>query len=661
MAKRKTREPEAQFSDADWIEAVAAKAGVEAETVLDVHRVHAIEAAGTLPRQRKLVIRRVSFGGVKHDAAGGERFTFDWSGLGTGLWAVLTDGNSRGKSSILKLVLAVLQGRLPGHLKVDIWSWIDSIDVAFEIDGIPFAVAVRKDVGVSKPSEARARVVRGTAPSAVVLHDGAADAALERAMSDVFMEELGFAKFRSYRSDEDAASEHGWPAMSSALFIDGPGKAIFGGVTSDGLPIRLMQLFIGMPWISTFSAASTALKSVQADEKSEREASGTRATQVAGRRAELEGDLARLKAELAALPDRTALRVALRALDAALLAASTRKASTTTAVEDLRRAETNAVTALRNAKAALQQARDDAAAGYVFRKLRPSCCPACEASVSASRFEATEVEACGLCGSEEPAVDASLDAIPHLTEAVEDAARQLRDTRRDLEAATGELSSADTERTRLETEIRSKGDALVSGPDDVAVLRDIAVAEARLDELTRTSTTAPARKFGEHDLVVLKATVEVVEAKFKPLETQVLEEVSAALLRLADDFGVRNLESLRLVGNGRLDIGQGGSVVHFGNLTPGEQVRIRIAAALAVLDVAASRGFGRHPGLLILDSPGAQEMDATDFPALIGAVARATKRYPDLQVILGAVWREEIGEHVPCDFRKQVRGAAELF
>ncbi|MBB3952511.1 hypothetical protein GGQ76_003830 [Aureimonas jatrophae] len=54
-------------------------------------------------------------------------------------------------------------------------------------------------------------------------------------------------------------------------------------------------------------------------------------------------------------------------------------------------------------------------------------------------------------------------------------------------------------------------------------------------------------------------------------------------------------------------------------------------------------------------------MDAKDFPALIGAVAQATKQYPDLQVILGAVWREGIGEYVPRAFRKQVTGAAELF
>ncbi|MBB3952512.1 hypothetical protein [Aureimonas jatrophae] len=532
-------------------------AGVEPDVVLDVHRLHGVEAAGTLPRPRKLIVRRVSFSGVKHDAAGFERFSFDWDGLDTGLWAVLTDGNSQGKSSILKLVLAVLQGRLPGHVKPDVWNWIDGIDVSFDIDGIRFGVAVRKEVGVLKPSEARARVVRGMDPAIAVLHDGPADASFERAMSDVFMEELGFAKFRSYRSETDAASEHGWPAMSSALFIDGPGKAIFGGVANDGLPIRLMQLFIGMPWISTYSAASTALKSVQADDKADRETSGTQAGRAVGRRAELKAELAGLRETLAGLPDRDALRADLRAIDAQLLASGSRIASAKGQVDASTRAEADAISIHAGARSALQQAQDDAAAGYVFRRLRPSCCPACEASVQIGRFEATASETCGLCGNTDPPGDASHDAVPHLRDAVEDAARELRASRKRLAAAAGELLAAQGERERLEADLQAKGDAYVSLPDDTSILCAIAAAEARLDELARASAPVAVRKYGEHDLAVLEATVDVVEGKFKPLETEVLKEVSDALLRLAGEFGVRNLESLRLVGNGRLDVSQG--------------------------------------------------------------------------------------------------------
>ena len=77
-------------------------------------------------------------------------------------------------------------------------------------------------------------------------------------MSGLFLEELGFAKFQAFDAQRGEPTEYGWPAMSSAMFIEGPGQAIFGEQTVDALPLRLLQLFIGIPWISTYTAASAA-------------------------------------------------------------------------------------------------------------------------------------------------------------------------------------------------------------------------------------------------------------------------------------------------------------------------------------------------------------------------------------------------------------------
>ena len=50
---------------------------------------------------------------------------------------------------------------------------------------------------------------------------------LERALEDAMLAEFGFARFHAH-NDRDGCHTHDWPLIASALFVNGPGKAIFG-------------------------------------------------------------------------------------------------------------------------------------------------------------------------------------------------------------------------------------------------------------------------------------------------------------------------------------------------------------------------------------------------------------------------------------------------
>ena len=69
---------------------------------------------------------------------------------------------------------------------------------------------------------------------------------------------------------------------------------------------------------------------------------------------------------------------------------------------------------------------------------------------------------------------------------------------------------------------------------------------------------------------------------------------------------MEGLEGARLKGNTHLDLVKGGVTVPFGEQTAGEKARLKIATTLALIKIAEQRGIGRHPGLLLIDSPGAR-------------------------------------------------------
>ncbi|GAA3832652.1 hypothetical protein GCM10022226_62420 [Sphaerisporangium flaviroseum] len=50
-----------------------------------------------------------------------------------------------------------------------------------------------------------------------------------------------------------------------------------------------------------------------------------------------------------------------------------------------------------------------------------------------------------------------------------------------------------------------------------------------------------------------------------------------------------------------------------GSLTEGEQLRLKIVTTIALLRHGFRSGVGRHPGLLLVDSPGAEEVDSGDL------------------------------------------------
>lgn len=659
-----TKQPPAAFKavgPSAWKRAVAERAGTDLPTVERILAAHSVEAAPVLPRPRNLRIRSVRLHGTKHGTDNDGTLGFEWPDLDEGVFALLTDRNLRGKSSVLAVIRAAVQGRFPGAIKRDVWQWISSLDVRFEIERTCYRVMVTKESGEEGLTSARARLSRMADGPTFDLYDGPLGDDFEEQVAALFGTELGIEPFFAYNAKTGLPTRHEWAVTASALFLLKPDdKIIFGDRVADGQPLRLLQMFVGLPWVSTYSAARSNRMAVEARLGQAKSDAQRIAGRSKARQEELEERERQVTAALAGLPDRAALRRELAGLDAQLASI---QGDATAALEAVATAEAEAKAAagaLVERRRLLRQVEDEAGAGYLFRKLRPVCCPACEAGIDARRYEAAPGPTCTLCGREEVSGNDEADErIAALRRDVEEAGRTAASLRRKVDSArTGHEAILDHRRGIAER-IEVVRQRLLAEDEASTLERELIGVQARLEELR---TVAPAD--GDSDLALDLAVLQAAEAEsklaFEGLQRSLLGKLAALMLEYAAAFGVPNLASMEFDQGGRLKIRQGNASVYFGDLAPGERLRVRVAAALAVVNVGRETGYGRHPGLLVLDSPGAQEMVTVDLETMLAALTETVSATEGFQVIIGAVARPEFAV-VPSAHRKQVHGDAYLF
>jgi hypothetical protein len=287
---------------------------------------------------------------------------------------------------------------------------------------------------------------------------------------------------------------------------------------------------------------------------------------------------------------------------------------------------------------------DTIAAGRIFRALDPKCCPRCDAAVTDARREREQAaNACAMCGE---AMHADDDGEAELAVAKETAAKSKAAAdahRAHIENAESECARGDAVR-RCETALAKLESELRAGTRSSELTLTVARLEARLDEIRRPVASAQSERTAE--VAILVAAVEECDARVKEIQEGLLTEVSKQIVEYARRFGMIQLSEARLKGNAHLDIVKGGKSTTFGAVTVGEKLRLKIATVLAILKSGEKRGIGRHPGLLFIDSPGAQELADDNLEDLMRELKAVSEELAHLQVIVAAVASPPMLAHV---------------
>lgn len=628
------------------IDRIATDASATAQEVTDLLVGFGISLTPVPPTRRSVSVRRLKFDGertgTQWDGPFSAEFTFE-----AGVTALITNENLRGKSTVLELLTWGLRGE-PRKLRKDVKPWFHNITLEYSVNGTAMATllrhaddgyiatVIRSDDADDLHDYVEDGVSRGTIH--VIASDLTEDQ-FKKHQDEMMLSLLSLEPITSFQkrqgSDQGRATVNSWPAYFGGIYLPrASSDALLGDTVFAGLPARLLQLFCNVPLMSTFIKLNTLTKQVGQDETNRSRREGEDAKSRAGVRKQLKAQLDQVEKNIKSLPSTSTrpyeaisaeLRDAERDLDEAR---TIRRAAEQT--YDTARAERQEEELRGN------NDRETALAELLFQGLLPKSCPRCEQSIGADRRQTEEDEhQCAVCTKtiEEPTsdfdettdeVEDDTDALAVLQEAEEVAKVSAEEARSKAQAALEKVEELATELTAA-----SRSQAFT---DRINLQLDAARLRGGLDNFP----TDPIVTSASNTLAILNAATEVLREVTGEAAHLMFDELNEEILTLGKKFGIANLESVELDRRGGMKVTTAGVEDRFSQLTGGERLRLRVAVVVALLRIGHRSGVGSHPGLILLDSPGSDELTVENEATLLRELDSLKLEHVTLQVVVAS-------------------------
>ena len=184
---------------------------------------------------------------------------------------------------------------------------------------------------------------------------------------------------------------------------------------------------------------------------------------------------------------------------------------------------------------------------------------------------------------------------------------------------------------------------------------ELARAEGAAQALAAPVAPVDASPVDPIQLAVAEAAEKVLSGWVKGHQDPLLTKISSEIERLVVNFGADSLSNIKLDGAANMSLRQNGDPSTYGQVTPGEQLRLKIAAVIALIKHGYGEGIGRHPGFLLLDSPAAEEMPDGDLATMVAALLEVAKEAP-MQIIVATRSTGPLVELLPEENRLIAEG-----
>lgn len=453
-------------------------------------------------------------------------------------------------------------------------------------------------------------------------------------MTQLGLEEMQV--FNRARNEDEAGliKSHGWPAYFGVLYPpSGADTILLGSTAGDQLPVRLMQVFLDMPEATRSMRVRALAQRLDSEFKAEQRrgrdtnAAIAKQLQDAGdRRTNAETRLEALSTQTPAesLQDLIGLAADTGARVAAARQAAEAAAAAFGEAQLARVADEKALNGLRESKAARA----------LFHGLNPQFCPRCEIPISAQRRSREHDDHhCAVCDTTLH-VDDEDDYAERETQAIE-ALAATRAAEKALDAAKNksqaELSTAQDDLNSVDERI-AQAQSVRQMTERIEAEHELAAATAVVEAL---QAMTPEDAEPPMSVVVLNAASEILKDEVAQVSATLYSDLSDATRDLALAFGIGELEDIKIKGNGNMDVTKGGGArSSFTSQSPGERLRLRYALVVALLRTARTRDIAGHPGLLLLDSLKAEEVQDDHAQTLLQGLVTAAAEEPGLQILV---------------------------
>ncbi|WP_435204938.1 hypothetical protein [Micromonospora sp. bgisy143] len=627
----------------DLPDRIALEAEVGRHRVLEVFQEFGLPLASSTALPRPLSVSRLRIAG---DRTVEPRGPFDTTlRFGSGLTALVAH-NLKGKTSILELITWCLRGRHRDDLQGVVKSWISQLDCDALVAGRPLGLRLSMDHGdivdgriLSAPTLDALQGVREARPDLGVTEVVAVQdaAAYGDAVAALMLDLLNLGRLEN--ASTQAASgrvTHGWPTYFGALYLPvGGDRALLGDVVMGGLAGRLLQVFLDLPSVALLSqvkairdARVASAKAESADDARLRARQAQQYGDALRQLSEARERLRELTVEAEPIEPVSSLAARVARLGSQLLEAESRlRAARQT--HDLLRAQRQ------SDEKSLNDLRESAVARALFHALDPVACPRCEAPVTSARRAAeSKAHTCAVCATAVAVVD------DEGREQIEQEAQdRLKASQQAEQAAATEMAAASDNAQVLRQHLTSTEQRLrlAEQASQAGERAELMALIARLEGMLTVLVPPDDITVGLVDDVqrVLGAAVKVLETDGSRASEGLFDALNKEIVEAARRFGMTDLDRVKIDRAARLQVFKvGGPREWFSNQSNGERLRLRIAVVVALLRVGTQFGLATHPGLLLVDSPKAEEVQDVDANALFTELEQAAADLPGLQVIL---------------------------
>ena len=621
---------------------IAARAKVSADRVRDVFATYGWPLVFTPARPRALRLVRLRMAGVRagNVAPGAFDTTLEFT---TGLTALVAS-NFRGKTTVLELVTWCLRGT-PRELQSGVRGWLNQLDLDITVAGQPVGFrlditdgAISSATVLTAPAATSLSQTRTPDPTqrvTVLLQTAGAENYAEQ-VANLMLDRLDLSQMVS-TLNETSTQTHGWPAYFAALYLGSAStKILLGDQKMAGLPGRLLQVFLDLPAAASLTRVRAAYD-VRRNEVQARQAEQEReAARRSDDRKRIEADLATARGHLAELTAAAGQSESLTNLAREAARVAGQVADAQAIDDDARRAEQSARTYRHRAAKRLADVRESKVARALFQGLDPDSCPRCDQAITTDRrHREHDSHACAVCDRTVTTDDAeSAEVVAEAEDRLHAAMEDERQVRAHAASSRDRLNALAAELTAAEDLLRA-AHAATAQPEMVQAQQTLWRLEGALDVLP--ALTTPERGKADSDAItlrVLEAAVKILETDNKNAAVALFEDLEKEVADLSRRFGMLSLEHVSIDRAARLRVTQdGGGRDWFSNCNPGARLRLRIALVIALLRVGAAHGVSTHPGLVMIDSPKAEEVQDLDAAVLFRELA-AIAEEQGIQVVI---------------------------
>lgn len=656
-----------------WLDSIVDRCKYSRKDVQAFIKKYQIPQTPGIGNPKRIHIVSIDFTGKKRGHYTDD-FHFRFDRLEPGIWGLFSDGNGKGKSTALEVMKWLFRGKASDGLQSGVKSWIKTAELQFCIDNCTYVTTIHQDDEVFSGEIKRAINGKQLQP----FKEFNSEEEMAEVVSDFMLEQLELGQVSAYRAGQnelDIGKEviHGWPALASAMFIGTSYGAIFGDVTLGGLPNRILNMYMGLPWIPT-NAALKALDGQLKGSAAVEEQYFDRAQQ--NRKKRLDEIRTSLALKEQAFNELPAPKMSMNHYNKLVEQYNQTYQQVNASYRrwiDTQASFSETEKSYKADQINLQNFKEHRAANKIFKQLSPTCCPHCEQKITVQQLEKERTEhTCAICDRTMLDGDDSEELLAELQEKAKATAEAYDELKKMIHVRRKAYDEMSTLLGEQKVAMEEYGADLKAEQQKELMYRtlqnEIATLKILETEYSRNVSSEPEQAEpstnvkpdeGQKNIdetKILAAAMKETESRFKGLQEDLLQDVNKKMLEYCAGVGLGQYNNLNLTSQPALKIFKDGSETSFSKVSKGEQLRLKVLSTIALISVAEERKLGRHPGFIIIDSPAAHEVNAEDLNNLISGLKDLSKVLPSLQIIIASVANETLLSHVDEEHRKYAKG-----